>query len=201
MISVVFLVSMILLLLNIHSFLAINKPIQSEVLVVEGWLPKYALKKAVEEFELGEYNQLVTTGGPLPLGSYLTEFFPTIKSYAEISASTLETMGIEKSKIVAISSPLIERNRTYSTAIALRNWLLNNRDLSVTSLNIFSLGSHARRTRLLFDLALGDIANVGIIATDNITYNASRWWYSSAGVRTVLGEVIAYIYAKFISYP
>ena len=95
----------------------------------------------------------------------------------------------------------MERNRTYSTAIALRNWLLNNMQSSEISINIFSLGPHARRTRLLFDMALGDIVNIGIIATDNINYNANRWWKSSTGVRIVIDEVIAYAYAKTIFYP
>lgn len=196
-----FLVSMILFILSIHPFLAIDQPVQGDILVVEGWLPKNALKKAVEEFEMGEYHLLVTTGGPIPLDSYLTELFPGIKSYAEISASVLITMGIEKNKIITVSSPLVERNRTYSTAIALRNWLLNNMQSSEISINIFSLGPHARRTRLLFDMALGDIVNIGIIATDNINYNANRWWKSSTGVRTIIGELISYIYVKIFFNP
>jgi len=35
---------------TIHPFLAVNHPIESRTLVVEGWLPDYALEKAIKEF-------------------------------------------------------------------------------------------------------------------------------------------------------
>ena len=50
-------------------------------------------------------------------------------------------------------------------------------------------------------MALGDIVNIGIMATDNINYNANRWWKSSAGVRTVIYEVIAYMYVNIFFNP
>ena len=38
---------------------------------------------------------------------------------------------------------------------------------------------------------------VGIIAVANADYNPKQWWRYSDGVREVIGESIAYIYAKF----
>lgn len=38
----------------------------AEVLVVEGWLPEYAMVKAIETFNSGNYKVLVTTGSRLP---------------------------------------------------------------------------------------------------------------------------------------
>jgi len=60
---------------------------------------------------------------------------------------------------------------------------------------------HARRTRLLFEEALGKSITVGIIAVPNPDYDARRWWRYSDGVREVIGESIAYIYARFFFYP
>ena len=42
---------------------------------------------------------------------------------------------------------------------------------------------------------------VGIIAVSNADYNPKQWWRYSDGVREVIGESIAYIYAKFFFYP
>jgi hypothetical protein len=49
----------------------------------------------------------------------------------------------------------------------------------------------------MFEKAFGDSADVGIVALDDPQYDREHWWRSSDGVREVLGEVIAYIYARF----
>jgi hypothetical protein len=50
---------------GLHPFLAMNVPVDAQILVVEGWLPNYALKAAAAEFNKGNYSVLVTTGGPI----------------------------------------------------------------------------------------------------------------------------------------
>jgi hypothetical protein len=42
---------------------------------------------------------------------------------------------------------------------------------------------------------------VGIIAIPTPDYEARRWWRYSEGVRAVLGESIAYLYAKLFFHP
>jgi hypothetical protein len=64
-----------------------------------------------------------------------------------------------------------------------------------------TLGAHARRTRLLFEKALPKEASVGIIAVENQDFDASHWWRSSQGVRTVVGEIIGYAYARLVFWP
>jgi hypothetical protein len=54
---------------------------------------------------------------------------------------------------------------------------------------------------LLFQKALGDNILVGVIAAPNSRYDANEWWTSSAGVRTLIGEALAYLYARFLFYP
>ena len=44
---------------QIHPFLAPNAPISADMLVVEGWMPDYGIKAALEEFETGSYKYLV----------------------------------------------------------------------------------------------------------------------------------------------
>ena len=63
------------IMLFIHPFLAPTKPVHGDILVVEGWLPDYALKKAKERFQKGNYQLLVTIGGKIEVGYHLSPFF------------------------------------------------------------------------------------------------------------------------------
>src|SRR5207248_2304929 len=51
--------------LNVYPFLATTQRVDTNVLVVEGWIPKYAIRSAVEEFKAGSYQRVFTTGGPV----------------------------------------------------------------------------------------------------------------------------------------
>jgi uncharacterized SAM-binding protein YcdF (DUF218 family) len=94
----------------------------------------------------------------------------------------------------------MSRDRTYSSAIALRDWFREH-NMSVHGINVVTEDVHARRTRLLFQEALGPGVEVGIISVPNPDYDASHWWRFSEGVREVMSEGIAYIYAKFFFWP
>jgi hypothetical protein len=71
----------------------------------------------------------------------------------------------------------------------------------LTSVNVLTADVHARRTRLLFEMALGPSVKVGIISVPNADYDARRWWRYSQGVRAVFGECIAYAYARVFFRP
>src|SRR6267143_6115758 len=49
---------------NVHPFLAVTDRVDTDVLVVEGWMQRYALIAATEEFKKGAYQRVLTTGGP-----------------------------------------------------------------------------------------------------------------------------------------
>ena len=85
----------------IYPFLAINGPIPSKVLIVEGWLPDYAIEDAMNEFRNGQYELLITTGEPPRIGSYLLPY----KTLADAAAATLKRLGVEKDSIVAVPVP------------------------------------------------------------------------------------------------
>ena len=64
----------VLFTLAIYPFLALTRSAQGEVLVVEGWLPDYALEKVRDRFQDGNYQLLVTSGGELSTGSHLSRY-------------------------------------------------------------------------------------------------------------------------------
>jgi hypothetical protein len=53
----------------------------------------------------------------------------------------------------------------------------------------------------LFDKLFGERLAVGIIAARVHDYDPHRWWTSSVGFRGVVGETIAYVYARFFFHP
>jgi hypothetical protein len=41
---------------------------------------------------------------------------------------------------------------------------------------------------------------VGVIAAKPLIYDPKYWWVSSEGVRSIISEAIAYIYARFVNW-
>ncbi len=182
---------------NLYEFLAVTKPVNSDTLVVEGWIHEYAARLAAQEFRTGQYRLLFTTGGPVVgKGGYINDY----NTSASVGADLLKKAGIPRELIQMVPSRVNDRDRTYNSAIALRNWLREHK-VEVRSLNAVTEGAHARRTRLLFQKALGPNVEVGIIALHNPDFDPKRWWRYSDGVQEVIGETIAYIYAKCFFYP
>lgn len=181
-------------LANLEPFLAVNTPIPAEVLVVEGWIADENVKQAIEEFNAHPYQKLVTTGGPLQVGFYLAEY----KTFANLCAATLLKLDFDADRLVAVPADFVVKDRTYASAIAFKQWLTRS-GFAVRAVNIFTVGAHARRTQLLYQKALGPDVQVGVLSAPDLDYNARRWWAASAGVRTVLSEAIAYLYAVMFS--
>ncbi|RMH14711.1 MAG: YdcF family protein [Gammaproteobacteria bacterium] len=165
---------------------------EAPVLIVEGWLPDDALEKTAGIFRRGGYKFLITTGGPLPQGSFLSPY----KDYAHLAQATLTEIGIDNRKIMPIPAPKVQKDRTYVSALMVSEWLRNHPEIH--SLNLVTLGPHARRSLLLYKNALPDEIEVGVFSIPPEEYNFRHWWRSSNGVRTVLSEWIAYLYAKFL---
>ena len=125
---------------------------------------------------------------------YINDYYTS----ASVGAELLQKAGIQREAIQMVPSHVNGRERTYSSAIALRDWFREHKTL-VSSINVLTEGAHARRTRLLYQKAVGRNLTVGIIAVSNPDYNPIQWWRYSDGVREVIGESIAYICAKFFS--
>ncbi len=187
----------IFVLRGLNRFLSVNDPVQSKILAVEGFLPDYTLRDMMGEFYEGGYEKMVIIGKPIGQGYYLSGYLTS----ADLMKSTLMEMGLDSSLIISISIPeTVFRDRTYSTGLLLWDWLKEN-NYDIKQINIYTLGCHSRRSRLLFEKALGDDFKIGIVAGKDLSYDYDKWWTSSKGFRTVLNEMLAYVYAKFIFYP
>lgn len=182
------------ILFNLHPFLAVNEPIQADALVVEGWMHDDSLKLAIVEFNQRPYKKLITTGGPLDQGFYLAEY----KTFAEMSAATLTKLGFDQSKLVAVPTEAVVRNRTYASALTVKKWLERSAS-NIQAINLISEDVHARRSWMLYRKALSPKVKVGILATPHPDYSASDWWTTSSGVRTVMSELFAYLYASLFN--
>jgi uncharacterized SAM-binding protein YcdF (DUF218 family) len=167
------------------------------VLVVEGWVHEYAIQAAVHEFQSGSYKRVFTTGGPvIGTGGYINDFYTS----ASVGADLLRKNGLTNESVQMVPSRVMDRDRTYASAIALRNWFREH-NMPVSGINVITEDLHARRTRLLFREALVDKVNVGVIGVSNPDYNTKYWWRYSDGVREVIGESIAYLYARLFFHP
>jgi len=182
----------IVALRGVYPFLALTKPLSGGVLVIEGWVDDDSLLVAVTEFQRNHYEKLYVTGGPLDFGSFLSEY----RSYAERGAASLVKMGLQTNEVQAVPAPFARQDRTYTAAAALRDWLRERR-LTPTKIHLLSDGPHARRSRLLYRKAFGKEIEVGVTAIPSRHYDPGHWWRSSAGVRNVVDEAVAYVYAIF----
>jgi hypothetical protein len=170
---------------RIHGFLAITDPVEADYLVVEGWVADYALEAAARQYREGAYSRLFTTGGPLAKGHYLAEH----QTHAELAAAVLRHMDFIPDQLVAVPTAVRGRNRTYHSAVALRDWF-REQGLEVIGLNVITVGTHARRTRLHYRRAFGPEVRIGIIAVPDEDYDPQRWWQSSEGAKAVISECV-----------
>jgi hypothetical protein len=170
----------------LHPFLAVTDRIPARILVMEGWLHPSGVEQVAHEFRSGGYDYIITTGGPFPENRGIPGDSNT---WADSGAYWLRQTGLSRALIHSAPSHVNDRDRTFSSAVALRRWLVQN---------VATEGVHARRTRLLFETALAGQVSVGIIAIPNRDYDGKRWWRYSEGVREVLGETIAYLYARLV---
>jgi len=186
-----------LFLLKIYPFLAVTDRVNTEVFVVEGWIHPYAVRVAADEFKRGSYHRVFTTGGPVAgNGGYINDY----NTSASVGAEALKKAGIPPDLVQMVPSRVFGRDRTYSSAVALRDWFREH-DFRTRSINILTEDVHARRTRLLFGKAFGPNVSVGVIAVPNPDYDAKRWWGYSEGVEGVVNEGVAYLYAKLFFLP
>ncbi|MBX2842648.1 MAG: hypothetical protein KTR26_12830 [Flammeovirgaceae bacterium] len=311
----ILLIFLVIYISSIHSFLSVSHPIKAKILIVEGWLPNYALEGAAKEFKENDYDLVITTGMPLDpeyrmvtngnliftpptpdtfpysgnlekpelvIGAKSTvllngyakfklfvnsteiddikttgefkdykfsletplEAIDTIRiryyndafkngedrdlfvdsvkiagqsfsartdyfiydrgtyggsdifktnSIAAYSANYLKYMEIEDDKILAIAADKKELNRTKSSVIAVKNWLEGNRK-ETSAINVITLGTHSRRSWMIYEKQLSELANVGIITLDDVQYDKNKWFLSPKGWFVVLKESAKYIY-------
>lgn len=86
---------------TIYPFLAVTSSVEPTALVVEGWIPDFAVRAGLDEFRQGNYRDLITTGGPLETGELLVSY----GTHANVGRETLEKMGAPKTALPAVPAP------------------------------------------------------------------------------------------------
>jgi hypothetical protein len=181
---------------EIHPFLAPTEPVGARVLVVEGWIPDEEIDQVVARVRAGSYERVVTTGGPIAKSFATGE----IASYAELSKRLLEERGVAKDAIVAVPAPQSAQDRTFLSAVVVRDWMRARGEIPA-SLDLFSSGAHSRRSWRLFRLAFGPAVRVGVLAARPRAYDPDAWWRTSLGTKTVLTEAIGWAWTAIFFHP
>lgn len=195
---------LILLLLTIGSLfilkqlaviLAPNAPLEDRTyLVVEGWQNEASLLSALAIFNAEGYHFMITTGGPN------TRFLnPAHTSYAEQAGDFMLTQGLSPEKLIVIPAPESAQERTYLSAVMIRDWLAL-KGAELTALNIHTSHVHARRTRSLYAQAFPNI-DIGIYAAAPQGFELNTWWKTSEGARSVITELTGNIWVMCCFQP
>jgi hypothetical protein len=182
--------------LTIYPFLASTVRPKPDVLVIEGWIPDYALLAGWKEFHNGHYSTLLTVGGPLRSGVNLDPD----DDYADLSAYNLRKMVGKGIPVHPVPCPLEKRDRTFTCAVTIKAWLAQH-DPTAADVTVVTLGPHARRSRLLYEKAFGPGVQIGVIALEDQDYDARHWWRYSEGVKEIVSESAAYFYVRLFFHP
>lgn len=171
------------------SFLSSTHRVPAGILVVEGWIGREGVRAAGQEFQSRGYQLIVTAGGPTS-----SERWEDARSnYAEMAARELIRSGVPKDRIVVAPAREVERQRTYESAVAVRRALWDGH-LPFKALNVFTWGTHARRTRLVFAKVFPSPLGVGVIGWVPSRPEATSWWQSSERAKEFLTETVGYAY-------
>jgi hypothetical protein len=176
---------------NVYGWLAVTERISgARYVVVEGWAPDYVVATAKHEFDDSNAVLMLTTGLPLDKGIFLSEY----KDFATLAAAALVTMGMEPGNVYAVAAPAAQRNRTAATAIALKT-ALDGLQVSAPDkkLLLVTLGTHALRSRTVYQRTLGPDWEVGVVSVPQSDFPEDAWYRHSAGAKGVIGELVALV--------
>jgi len=175
-----------------ESFLSPTERLPAKILVVEGWIGPEAVRAAKEEFEKGGYDFIFTSGGspdPLSEDNWQKEGW----TYAEGALHILVRSGIPAEKVIAAPPRETETARTYASALSVKA-ALAKAGLAPKSVNVFSSGAHARRSRLVYEKVLRPETAVGVVAWREPSYATLPWWRSSERAQEFLLQTVGFFY-------
>jgi hypothetical protein len=158
-------------------------------------MPTQVLGLAADEFKRGNYQKAFVVRGVYELDSKDLE-----QTWDDYVASILVRRGIPRGRLTPVLFPGYKKDRTYHSALAIKDWCAKS-GVALNSFDIATVGSHARRSRLLFEKAFGKNTNIGVIGLDDPAFDSGHWWRSSEGVHEVLFEGAAYLYVLLIFSP
>ena len=188
--------------LSIQALLAPEAPARgpdgrgAQTVIVEGWLSEAELAQAVETIRKGPYRRVLTSGGPIEPENDAGHWH----NFAVRAASYLQTHLPPDIPVTPVPAPDTLRDRTYLSALTVRDWA-RGVQLPMTTFDVYTAGAHGRRSRLLYQMAFGEGAEVGVLTARPRDFDAARWWASSSGAKAVLGEVISLGWTKCCFWP
>jgi len=193
----IFLISLLAYIYRIVPFLSKQAPVDSKILVFEGYIEDWAYPEILNVIEELKPELILTTGTSLDQGYYLSG----IPSTAYIVAKSLIALGVDSTIIHVVPvTPDVLKNRTYNSALVSRIYL-NAYFPEIKSINLVSTSVHARRSHRLFRLVMEPEIQTGNIVIPPAYFNASDWYRSSRGFRLVISETIAWVYVRLFFQP
>lgn len=181
----------------VHPWLSPNEPAKdARVLVVEGWLDASDLDQAIAAFRRGRYERVVTTGGPM--SSW--DDPPRWKNFADRAADYLRSHGLSGVPVDSVPAPASQQDRTFLSAVMAREWL-KAQGVKADAIDLYSAGVHARRSRVLYEMAFGEGVEVGVMAARPENYDPEHWWRSSIGMKAVMSESIGWAWTRCCFWP
>lgn len=115
-------------------------------------------------------------------------------SNAELARGKLISMGIDSAKIIATPGDKVKINRTLTSVLAFRDWI-KKCNINITGINVFSMGTHARRTWMTYNKILNEKYRIGIIS---VPYYRKE---NEIKVFKILRETLGILYYWFILIP
>jgi hypothetical protein len=176
-----------------ESFFCRTHRLPAKVLVVEGWIGRQGVQAAATEFKQGNYRYVVTTGGTTE-----NRWNSDRWNYAEMAEHVLINEGVPKDEIIAAPTQAAKSQRTFASAVAA--WqVLQARGFLPTTINLFTFGAHARRSRLIFAKVFHPGSAIGIISWMPSYEKAGPWWRSSDRAEDVIKETVGYTFEVLFS--
>jgi len=117
-------------------------------------------------------------------------------SFAQLARNRLISLGLDSSLIDIIPGKRVRINRTLTSGLAFRDWLKTS-DIEVKGINIVTIGTHARRTYMIYNKILDKKYDIGVISLPDYKAHYSRRYK----VLKTLREIIEIVYYWFILIP
>lgn len=171
-----------------EAWLSRTERLPATVLVVEGWTGIEAITSAKAEYDRGGYEYVITSGNLAQ-----DRWDPAPINHATAARELLLQLGLPSDRVIAAPAEVATRNRTFSTALAVR-LALESRGLRPKAVNVFTIGVHARRSRLVYAKVLPADTAVGVIACFPGNLPAGPWWRSSERAAFLWKETAGWLY-------
>ena len=123
------------------------------------------------------------------------------RSEADEAAEQLQRAGVPEEMLVTVAAPPADYDKTYATAVAVRDWLAQRPEGLPAALNVLSESAHARRSRLLYQKAFGDTVLIGVIAAPREDVSADTWWKTPSARAFTFSQIAKYLYARLLFWP